>query len=300
MGAASQLELGTRTPAGGAAQRVLTDVFGFGEFRAGQRAAIDALIEGDDAIVLMPTGGGKSLCYQVPALVRNDRGEGVCVVVSPLIALMQDQVDALVGRGVAARALHSGLDDEASREAFTELINGRLALVYVSPERALADSFRRALERIDVSMLAIDEAHCVSQWGHDFRPEYMRLGELRRELAVPTIALTATATADVLAEIEQTLSLTSPVRVRGGFRRANLSFSVLPVSGDAERIDMLTALLDGEGMRDARRTDRAIVYCATRKKVQEVATALRDRGFAAGFYHAGRTDLARQRAQAYY
>ncbi len=279
---------------------VLSSVFGFPSFRAGQHDAARALVASRDALVLMPTGGGKSLCYQVPALVLHDRGEGTCVVVSPLIALMQDQVDALMARGVCARALHSGLDDEQQREVLGLLGSGELAMLYVSPERALADGFRRLLGRSDISMLAVDEAHCMSQWGHDFRPEYMRLGELRRELGVPTIALTATATPRVLDEIVKTLELDDPVRVRGGFRRENLRFAVLPLSSDKERFEALVAVLEQHGLRDSRSQDRAIIYCATRKKVQEIAGLLKDRGFAAGYYHAGRTDLARQRAQAAY
>ncbi|HSI02910.1 MAG TPA: RecQ family ATP-dependent DNA helicase, partial [Myxococcota bacterium] len=260
---------------------VLSSVFGFPSFRAGQHDAARALVTSRDALVLMPTGGGKSLCYQVPALVLHDRGEGTCVVVSPLIALMQDQVDALVARGVCARALHSGLDDEQQREVLHLLGTGELAMLYVSPERALADGFRRLLGRCEISMLAVDEAHCMSQWGHDFRPEYMRLGELRRELGVPTIALTATATPRVLDEIEKTLELDDPVRVRGGFRRENLRFAVLPLGSDKERLEALVAVLEQHGMRDSRSQGRAIIYCATRKKVQEIAGSLKDRGFAA-------------------
>ncbi|MBC7792295.1 MAG: DEAD/DEAH box helicase, partial [Clostridia bacterium] len=171
---------------------MLSKFFGFSTFRAGQTEAVYALIDGRDAVVLMPTGGGKSLCYQVPALVRHGRGLGCTLVVSPLIALMQDQVDALVGKGAPAAALHSSMDVEEQRAVLSRFRAGSLALLSVSPERALADGFRRIMMNVGVGALAIDEAHCVSQWGHDFRPEYMRLGELRRALGVPTIALTAT------------------------------------------------------------------------------------------------------------
>ena len=280
-----------------AAQAMLSKFFGYSTFRAGQPEAVHALIDGLDAVVLMPTGGGKSLCYQVPALVRHARGLGCTLVISPLIALMQDQVDALVGRGAPAAALHSGMEDDEQRAVLQRFRAGSLALLYVSPERALADGFRKMVTNVGVSALAIDEAHCVSQWGHDFRPEYMRLGELRRALGVPTIALTATATADVLAEIGTSLGLTSPVTVRGGFARPNLAFSVTPVATDAERLEQLVTLLERHGLRDR---GRAIVYCATRKKVVAIADELRSRGFAAGHYHAGRTDLARQRAQTAY
>lgn len=280
-----------------AATAMLQKWFGFDAFRAGQAEAVHALIDGLDAVVLMPTGGGKSLCYQVPALVRHARGLGCTLVVSPLIALMQDQVDALNGRGIAAAALNSSMDDDEQRAVIARFRSGALALLYVSPERALADGFRKMVTNVGVSALAIDEAHCVSQWGHDFRPEYMRLGELRRSLGVPTIALTATATSEVLTEIGASLGMESPVTVRGGFSRPNLAFSVVPVASDAARTSALVALLEKHGLRHR---GRAIVYCSTRKKVQSIAEELKSRGFAAGHYHAGRTDLARQRAQTAY
>src|SRR3954471_23940186 len=205
-----------------AALGVLREQFGHAAFRPGQAAAIEAVLAGRDAAVLLPTGAGKSSCYQVPAVVAAGRGRGTTIVVSPLIALMNDQVDGLRGRGIAAAAIHSQQDDAERTEALAALGRGELTLVYVSPERAVLDSFRRLLGRTRIAMLAIDEAHCVSQWGHDFRPEYMRLHELRDVIAAPVIALTATATPRVMAEIERALALRDPEVVRGDFHRPNL------------------------------------------------------------------------------
>src|SRR4249920_2087199 len=167
---------------------VLRDVFGHGEFRVGQRDAIEAVLAGRDAVVLLPTGAGKSSCYQVPAVVAAHRGSGTTVVVSPLIALMNDQVGGLRARGIAAAAIHSQQDGDERRAAIDAMVRGELAVVYVSPERAVAPGFQRLLARARIAMLAIDEAHCVSQWGHDFRPEYLRLHELRDAVNAPVIA----------------------------------------------------------------------------------------------------------------
>src|SRR3569623_713186 len=166
---------------------------------------------GRGALVLLPTGGGKSLCFQVPAIARARRGEGTTIVVSPLIALMNDQVRALAARGVAVAALHSQCDEAERAETVARFARGELAMLYVSPERAVLDGFKRMLARVRIALLAIDEAHCVSQWGHDFRPEYMRLAELRRVVRAPVIALTATAPPRVLAEIAASLELDAPV-----------------------------------------------------------------------------------------
>jgi ATP-dependent DNA helicase RecQ len=280
---------------------VLRDVFGHGAFRAGQQEAVEAVLADRDALVLLPTGAGKSLCYQVPAIVRARRGDGATIVVSPLIALMNDQVAALAARGVAVAALHSQCDDAARAETIARLMRGELALLYVSPERAVLDGFKRLLGRARLAMIAIDEAHCVSQWGHDFRPEYMRLAELREVAAVPVIALTATATPRVLAEIVDALELRDPTMIRGDFRRPNLTFDVVPVGagegGEAARLAATIQALERAGLRQRSGVGRAIVYCSTRKKAESVAAALRSAGFAAGHYHAGRTALARERAQ---
>jgi ATP-dependent DNA helicase RecQ len=277
---------------------VLRERFGHAGFRPGQAAAIEAVLGGRDAVVLLPTGAGKSSCYQVPAVVAARRGSGATIVVSPLIALMNDQVDGLRARGIAAAAIHSQQADAERIAAQGAAIRGELALVYVSPERAAADSFQRLLGRARIAMLAIDEAHCVSQWGHDFRPEYLRLHELRAVVDAPVIALTATATPRVMAEIASALALRDPVTVRGDFRRPNLAFEVQHHRGDEPRLAATIEALERAGLRQRTGTGRGIVYCSTRKKTETVAGALKAAGFGVGHYHAGRTGLARERAQA--
>ncbi|HUS30311.1 MAG TPA: ATP-dependent DNA helicase RecQ, partial [Kofleriaceae bacterium] len=277
---------------------VLREVYGYDEFRAGQADAVDAVLDGRDAVVLLPTGAGKSVCYQVPAITLARAGRGTTIVVSPLIALMIDQVDALVGRGIAAAAVHSHQEEDEQRAVVGRFVRGELALLYVSPERAALDSFKRLLTRTPIALFAIDEAHCVSQWGHDFRPEYMRLAELREVAGrgdVPLIALTATATPRVMAEITKSLGLRAPTQVRGDFRRPNLTFSVRHASRDEDRLAATVAALDAAGLRGRTSTGRGIVYCSTRKKTESVAQELKSLGFAAGHYHAGRTPLARDR-----
>ncbi len=279
---------------------VLRGVFGHADFRGGQEKAVDAVLAGGDAVVLLPTGAGKSLCYQVPATCLARAGRGTTIVISPLIALMNDQVGALRGRGIAAAAIHSQQDDVEQREVIAAFVRGELALLYVSPERAALDSFKRLLGRVPIALFAIDEAHCLSQWGHDFRPEYLRLHELRELAAtarVPMIALTATATPRVMREIATALVLRTPTVVRGDFRRPNLRFEVRHFAGDRERLAATLAACDELGLRNRFGTGRAIIYCSTRKKAETVALALRGSGFPAGYYHAGRTALARDRAQ---
>jgi ATP-dependent DNA helicase RecQ len=282
------------------ARSVLHQVFGHADFRGGQAQAVEGALAGRDVVVLLPTGAGKSLCYQVPAVVEARRGQGTTLVVSPLIALMQDQVDALRGKGVLAAAINSHQDDDEQRQVVDQLLRGELELLYVSPERAVMDGFRRLLQRVRIALLAIDEAHCVSQWGHDFRPEYLRLNELRVAIGteVPTIALTATATPRVMAEIASTLRLRQPVQVRGDFARPNLSFTVQEHRKDESRLAAVVAACEAAGLRGRVGPGRAIIYCSTRKKTESVAEALRGAGFAAAHYHAGRTALARERAQA--
>ncbi|MCX4240886.1 RecQ family ATP-dependent DNA helicase [Paraliomyxa miuraensis] len=282
-----------RTPA----QLCLAEVFGHSDFRAGQREPIDALLGGRDALVVLPTGGGKSLCYQVPAVVLARRGKGTTVVISPLIALMKDQVEALVGQGVRAAALNSHQDDAERRRVLTELQAGRIELLYVSPERVALGGFQARLGRLPIAVLAIDEAHCVSQWGHDFRPEYLRLGQLRRVTDAPMIALTATATPLVQQEIVRVLGLEDPVRVVASFARPNLALSSHALRTDAQRLAATIAALEQAGLHTRKGPGRAIIYCSTRKKTQTVAKALRARGMAVVYYHAGRTKLARERAQ---
>ncbi len=280
---------------------VLREVYGYPGFRPGQAEAVDAVAAGHDALVLLPTSAGKSVCYQVPAIGLAREGRGTTLVVSPLIALMIDQVDALVGRGIAAAALHSQQEDDEQREVIGRFMRGELALLYVSPERATLDSFKRLLARAPIALVAIDEAHCVSQWGHDFRPEYMRLAELREIVRspgrerVPMIALTATATPRVMAELGRSLALDNPVLVRGDFRRPNLAFSVRHARTDEERLAATIDALERAGLRGRSGPGRAIIYCSTRKKTESVAGELRQAGFAVGHYHAGRTAFARDR-----
>ncbi len=280
-----------------AARAVLRDVFGHRDFRPGQEAAVAAAVERRDALVLLPTGSGKSACYQVPAVLASREGLGTTIVVSPLIALMQDQVAALSGRGIAAAALHSHQDAGERNAAIAALARGELALLYVSPERAAKPGFRRWLARAPIAGLAVDEAHCVSQWGHDFRPDYLRIRELREVIDAPLMALTATATTVVMEEIERELELRDPAVVQTGFDRPNLAFSVRHRRTQDARLEDLSALLSESGLEGRRGPGRAIVYCSTRKTTERVAKHLRSAGFAAGHYHAGRTALARDRAQ---
>lgn len=275
---------------------ILSGVFGHAAFRGGQETAVEAVLAGRDAVVLLPTGAGKSSCYQVPAVLLARQGAGTTIVVSPLIALMIDQVAGLQARGIAAAALHSHQEDDDRKGVIASLLRGELAVLYISPERAVMDGFLRLIARARIALLAIDEAHCVSEWGHDFRPEYMRLRELRDVVRVPTIALTATATPRVMAEIVHSLRLHDPAIVRGDFRRPNLAFEVQQHKGDETRYAATIAALDRAGVR-APNGGRAIIYCATRKKTEAVAERLKEAGFPAAHYHAGRTALARDRAQ---
>ncbi len=287
----------TESAALGEAQKILAEIFGYCDFRPGQEEAIEAALAGRDAIVLLPTGSGKSVCYQVPAIVAARAGRGTTIVISPLIALMQDQVGALLGRGVRAAALHSHQEDAEQSEAVANFLRGELDLLYVSPERAAKASFRRMMARTPIALLAVDEAHCVSQWGHDFRPDFMLLSELREIVDAPMIALTATATSVVLQEIENRLELQDVLVVQEGFDRPNLSFAVRAVRKESERVGIALEELDRTHIRGRGGRGRAIIYCSTRKVTERVAKSLRGSGIRVGHYHAGRTKLARERAQ---
>ena len=264
----------------------LKTVFGYRIFRPYQEEIVTRLVRGEDAFVLMPTGGGKSLCYQVPALHR----EGVALVVSPLISLMKDQVDALAANGVAAAFYNSTLAEREARRVLAELHAGRLKLLYVAPERLMTDAFLERLREIPIALFAIDEAHCVSQWGHDFRPEYVQLGRLRGLFpGVPLIALTATADPQTRGDIVRQLGLADAPCYVAGFDRPNIRYTV------AEKVkpfNQLRAFLKERGEGEA-----GIVYALSRKRVEEVAARLAEAGLRAAPYHAGLPDRERQRVQ---
>ena len=256
-------------------QDILHSVFGYTEFRGQQQAIVEQLIDGGDALVLMPTGGGKSLCYQIPSLVR----QGIGIVVSPLIALMQDQVDALREAGVAAAYLNSSLSADDQREVERQLLEGELNLLYVAPERLLTSRFLGLLERTEVALFAIDEAHCVSQWGHDFRPEYRELAVLHQRFPqVPRIALTATADERTRDEIVERLALQNARQFVSSFDRPNIRYQV------GQRHNARRQLME---FLERRRGETGIVYALSRRKVDETATGLAEAGIEALPYHAG-------------
>ena len=265
----------------------LSTVFGYAEFRGEQAAIIDTVVAGGDALVLMPTGAGKSLCYQVPALVRPGTG----VVISPLIALMQDQVDALAALGVRAAFLNSTQDVEQRRAVEAAFVAGELDLLYLAPERLSVPSTLQLLGRGSISLFAIDEAHCVSSWGHDFRPDYLQLTVLgERWPDVPRIALTATATAATAAEIAHRLHLDSARRFVASFDRPNIEYRI--VAKDNPRAQLLDLL------RTEHEGDAGIVYCLSRKSVEETAAHLTKNGITALPYHAGLDASVRAQHQA--
>jgi ATP-dependent DNA helicase RecQ len=273
---------------------VLQEVFGYPNFRGLQSEIVDHVVGGGDALVLMPTGGGKSLTYQVPAIVRHRSGRGVALVVSPLIALMQDQVGALEEVGVHAAFLNSTLDGADARGIERELLSGRLVLLYAAPERILTPRFLAMLDSLHerglFSLVAIDEAHCVSQWGHDFREEYLGLGVFAERFAgVPRIALTATADAITRADIVERLSLQGARTFVASFDRPNIRYTI--VEKDEPKRQLLRLL------RDEHAGDAGIVYCGTRKKVEETAAWLEHEGIAALPYHAGLDADVRERHQ---
>jgi len=268
------------------AHTLLRRVFGHTQFRGEQAAIVEHVSHGNDALVLMPTGGGKSLCYQVPALLR----EGTGIVVSPLIALMQDQVDALLQLGVRAACLNSALDAASAQQVERQLIDGELDLLYVAPERLLTTRFLSLLERTRIALFAIDEAHCVSQWGHDFRPEYRELTILHeRWPTIPRIALTATADPPTQREIAERLQLQDARRFVSSFDRPNIRYSIVTKTNTRRQ------LLD---FLEARQGQAGIIYCLSRRKVEDTAAFLVEHDIPALPYHAGmpaRTRLAHQR-----
>lgn len=265
---------------------LLQRVFGYNEFRPGQETMIDGILSGQDAFGIMPTGGGKSMCYQLPGLLLP----GITLVVSPLISLMQDQVMALKSSGVPAAYINSTLNRAQMQAVYRNLLAGRYKIVYVAPERLDYPGFGEIAGQLRISLLAVDEAHCISQWGQDFRPSYLRIVNFIEQLPCRPVvgAFTATATAQVRKDIERILKLKDPVRVITGFDRPNLYFDVLrPESKDKELLRLLSE----------RRGKNGIIYCSTRKKTESVCDLLNDHGYAAACYHAGLPDEERRTTQ---
>ena len=275
-------------------QQILREVFGYEQFRGPQQAIIEHVVQGHDALVLMPTGGGKSLCYQIPAIARKHAGHGVSVVVSPLIALMHNQVGALHEAGVDAAFLNSSLSSEAAHQVEQRLLRGDITLLYAAPERVTNARFLTLLERLYsqglLALFAIDEAHCVSQWGHDFRPDYRALTVLHERFAgVPRMALTATADALTRDDILERLQLTNARAFISSFDRPNIRYTIV------EKRDSTTDLL--RFIENQHSGDTGIVYCQSRRKVDQVAQNLVDAGLNALPYHAGMENLHRQTNQ---
>lgn len=265
---------------------VLKDYFGHDSFRDGQKQIVDALLDGRDALCIMPTGAGKSMCYQIPALLFD----GVTIVVSPLISLMKDQVGSLVQSGVPAAYINSSLSYPQFLRVLSNVEHGKYKIIYVAPERLLTDGFLDTCKKIKISMVAVDEAHCVSQWGQDFRPSYLKIISFVESLANRPIvgAFTATATNDVKEDIKKILRLENPFEITTGFDRPNLFFGVIKSSSKDEKlIDLIRERGDRSG----------IVYCATRKNVEAVCELLCDNGFSAARYHAGLDEYERRKNQ---
>ena len=257
------------------AQQILLDVFGFTSFREGQEQVINQLCAGNDALVVMPTGGGKSLCFQIPALVRP----GICFVISPLISLMKDQVDTLRGNGVAAAYLNSSLSYAQQNQIINEMHNGQLKLVYIAPERLLRPDFIQRLQNLPVNLFAIDEAHCISQWGHDFRPEYALLGQLKQIFpTIPLVALTATADHATQQDILARLQFNNPYVAIHSFDRPNIEYLL---------IEKYRPLIQLFNYLAEHKNESGIIYCTSRRRTEEVSQKLIAKGLKARCYHAG-------------
>ncbi|MBK8395241.1 MAG: RecQ family ATP-dependent DNA helicase [Leptospiraceae bacterium] len=274
-------------------QQQLETTFRLSSFRDGQLEAIQSLLSGKDVVAVMPTGGGKSLLYQLPASIQDS---GVSIVISPLIALMKDQVESLNRLGIPALFCNSSQDELEQLTAISRAVTGKIKLLYISPERALSSYFTTMLKKMKVNFFAVDESHCVSQWGHDFRPEYRELHRLRLiHPKAPFIALTATATEKVLVDIENSLNLKNPALIKKSFLRPNLFFQIEYLRTESEKDTKLLEILEQESSKN--KSGRIIIYCATRNKVDEVCKFLLDNGHNAARYHAGKTDVMREKTQ---
>jgi ATP-dependent DNA helicase RecQ len=265
--------------------QILQQTFGYQQFRPGQEAIIQSVLAGNDTLALLPTGGGKSVCYQVPALAQ----EGMCLVITPLIALMKDQVRQLHRRNVNALAIHSGMNFFEVKKALLNAGTGLFKFLYLSPERLQTNLFKEYLPSLPINLIAVDEAHCISQWGYDFRPAYLQIAKLREELPrVPILALTASATPRVQQDIMQQLHFSQARRLfRASFERPNLSFSVFQVPQKVNKLLQVLQHVPGS----------ALVYCRNRKRTKEIASLLQLHGISAGYYHAGLSNEERNRRQ---
>ena len=269
------------------AKAVLNRFYGYSQFRPGQLDIITSVMQSRDTVVLMPTGGGKSLCYQIPAILS----EGCAVVVSPLIALMKDQVTALIANGVPAATVNSNMSENENRNIMEQMYAGRLKLLYISPERLLSEIDRWSSD-MKISLFAIDEAHCISQWGHDFRPEYTKLKRIKESYpSTPIIALTATADRLTRDDIAQQLKLNNPYKFVSSFDRPNISIKVMPNPGSRKKISIITTMIDKY------RDDAGIVYCLSRKNAESIDAELQARGYRSICYHAGLSARRRDEAQ---
>ncbi|CAK8739947.1 ATP-dependent DNA helicase RecQ [Sodalis praecaptivus] len=267
------------------AEQVLHDTFGYQQFRPGQQAIIHAVLSGRDCLVVMPTGGGKSLCYQIPALVMD----GLTLVVSPLISLMKDQVDQLLANGVAAACLNSTQSREQQYEVMAACRSGRIKMLYIAPERLMMDNMLEQLQQWRLAMIAVDEAHCISQWGHDFRPEYRALGQIKRHFAtLPFLALTATADEATRQDILRLLDLRDPLIQVSSFDRPNIRYTLVE---KYKPFEQLWHFVQGQ------RGKSGIIYCNSRSRVEDLSARLQSRGVSVAAYHAGLENERRAQVQ---
>lgn len=273
----------------------LKKIFGFETFRSGQREAVQSILNGQDTFAVLPTGAGKSLIYQLASVLMPS---GITLVVSPLIALMKDQADSLNALGILAETCNSSQDELTQMKVLSQAVQGKLKILFVSPERITSDSFDRIFQKMNINLLVVDEAHCVSQWGHDFRPSYRTLAKLRESYKsgnFPIVALTATATEQVVNDTIKNLGMRDAVRIQSSFYRKNLKFQVEYPERVLDKKELLLRYLDS--WKNKLETGRCIIYCATRAQVDEVYDFLKNNGFNIGKYHAGRTDGIRERTQ---